>query len=89
MPQTQFVYFSGEPSAVVYHLIHLLPFFPRRRSSYGSGSFVEVHLATDVDTFEILAVKIVLYLLSDLTYTDENFIAKSGAQRVASTEGLL
>ncbi|GJT16930.1 S-formylglutathione hydrolase [Tanacetum coccineum] len=30
----------------------------------------------------------VLYWLSGLTCTDENFIAKSGAQRVASTEGI-
>lgn len=30
----------------------------------------------------------VLYWLSGLTCTDENFIAKSGAQRVASAEGV-
>lgn len=32
--------------------------------------------------------KQVLYWLSGLTCTDENFIAKSGAQRVASSEGI-
>ncbi|GJY98184.1 cytokinin riboside 5'-monophosphate phosphoribohydrolase LOG3-like protein [Tanacetum coccineum] len=30
---------------------------PKKRLSYGSGSFVEIHLATHVDTFKILAVK--------------------------------
>ncbi|GMP97549.1 hypothetical protein CsSME_00045764 [Camellia sinensis var. sinensis] len=30
----------------------------------------------------------VLYWLSGLTCTDENFIAKSGAQRIASSEGI-
>ena len=30
----------------------------------------------------------VLYWLSGLTCTDENFIIKSGAQRVASSEGI-
>lgn len=30
----------------------------------------------------------VLYWLSGLTCTDENFIAKSGAQRTASSEGI-
>lgn len=30
----------------------------------------------------------VLYWLSGLTCTDENFIAKSGAQRAASKEGI-
>uniref|UniRef100_A0A6N2K1G9 S-formylglutathione hydrolase n=1 Tax=Salix viminalis TaxID=40686 RepID=A0A6N2K1G9_SALVM len=31
----------------------------------------------------------VLYWLSGLSCTDENFIAKSGAQRAASTEGIV
>ncbi|KAL3623741.1 hypothetical protein CASFOL_032557 [Castilleja foliolosa] len=31
----------------------------------------------------------VLYWLSGLSCTDENFIAKSGAQRVASSEGIV
>ena len=34
-------------------------------------------------------VEQVLYWLSGLSCTDENFIAKSGAQRAASTEGIV
>lgn len=36
----------------------------------------------------LLHHKQVLYWLSGLTCTDENFIAKSGAQRAASSEGV-
>lgn len=45
-------------------------------------------MSTDQFCWYPLITEQVLYWLSGLTCTDENFIAKSGAQRVASSEGI-
>lgn len=50
--------------------------------------FVRIFFLIVIKLDLLLLIFQVLYWLSGLTCTDENFIAKSGAQRAASAEGV-
>lgn len=59
------------------------------------SAFLIVYWSTTKDSYQVtnrigfyFHYHKVLYWLSGLTCTDENFISKSGAQRAASSEGI-
>lgn len=64
------------------------PFFLSFHSHSTSSSYTTTAALTRFGYFGNFERIQVLYWLSGLTCTDENFIFKSGAQRAASTEGL-